>query len=312
MKSILFAAMLALTFNQASAASFDCAKANSPSSKQICSEPELSKLDDELAVVFSEARSKLSVESQKLLIEGQRSWLRFHSRFCFFNGDAKPSDKKDSVACQIDEYRSRIETLKKTGSLVLGVKTFPYFQGWVDVNAKENYMHAEKGEFILFEGVSPTARALNQIIQPMVKRMNAGAPWVYHGVNVSYAGQDIALISTFLEGASYPPPVIYFSKTLNRQLKVSDVFKSPEWTLKAERIAVRDLKIRKLNDSIELFKSGFRPKPTDDFTYDIEADRFVIHFISDSGMYEDVKLAWKDFSEFLTPLGQRLSLISQK
>ncbi len=312
MKSILFTAILALTLSQASAASFDCAKANSPSSKQICSDPELSKLDDELAVVFSEARSKLSVDSQKLLIEGQRSWLRFHSRLCFFDDEAKPKDKKASVACQIDEYRSRIEALKKTGNLVLGVKTFPYFQGWVDVNAKESYMHAEKGEFILFEGVSPAARALNQIIQPMVKRMNAGAPWVYHGVNVTYAGQDIALISTFLEGASYPPPVIYFSKTLNRQIKVSDVFKSPEWILKAERIAVRDLKIRKLGDSIETFKAEFRPKPTDDFTYDIEADKFVIYYIPGNGTHEEVKLAWKDFSEFLTPLGQRLSLISQK
>ena len=312
MKSILFSAILAITFTQASAASFDCAKANTPSSKQICSDPELSKLDDELAVVFSEAHSKLSAESQKLLIEGQRSWLRFHSRLCFFDDEAKPKDKKASVECQINEYRSRIETLKSAGSLVLGVKKIPYFQGWVDINAKENYSHAEKGEFILFEGTSPTARALNQILQPMVKRLNAGAPWVYHGVDVTYAGQDIARISTFLEGASYPPPVIYFSKTLNRQLKVSDVFKSSEWTSKAERIAVRDLKIRKLNDSIEHFKAGFLPKPTDDFTYDIEADRFIVFYMPDNGTYEDVKLAWKDFSEFLTPLGQRLSRISQK
>lgn len=128
MKSILFSAILAITFTQASAASFDCAKANTPSSKQICSDPELSKLDDELAVVFSEARSKLSAESQKLLVEGQRSWLRFHSRLCFFDDEAKPKDKKASVECQINEYRSRIETLKSAGSLVLGVKKYRTFR----------------------------------------------------------------------------------------------------------------------------------------------------------------------------------------
>lgn len=194
---------------------------------------------------------------------------------------------------------------------MLGVKKIPYFQGWVDINAKENYSHAEKGEFILFEGTSPTARALNQILQPMVKRLNVGAPWVYHGVDVTYAGQDIARISTFLEGASYPPPVIYFSKTLNRQLKVSDVFKSPAWTLKAEQIVVRYLKNTRKGDLIDDFKAGFRPKLTDDFIYNIGTDGFSFH-ATDDVEFKVMKLEWKDFSEFLTPLGQRLSRISQK
>ena len=46
MKSILFAAMLALTFTQASAASFDCAKARSANEKANCSNAELGWLDE--------------------------------------------------------------------------------------------------------------------------------------------------------------------------------------------------------------------------------------------------------------------------
>jgi uncharacterized protein len=204
MKSIFSFAILALIFTQASAASFDCAKANSPSSKQICSDPQLSKLDDELAVVFSEARSKLSVDSQKLLIEGQRSWLRFHSRLCFFDNEAKPKDKKASVACQIDEYRTRIEALKKTGSLVLGVKTIPYFQGWFEANTKEGYVIHESRAVVVFDGTSPTSLALNAIIQPMLKAVlfepngkatgNENAYWSA-SVSAADGGPDIAIIN---------------------------------------------------------------------------------------------------------------------
>jgi uncharacterized protein len=67
MKSIFSAAMLTLTLTQVAAASFDCAKANSPTAKQICLDPKLSKIDDELAVVWSFSRSQISVESQKFL-----------------------------------------------------------------------------------------------------------------------------------------------------------------------------------------------------------------------------------------------------
>lgn len=326
MKSILFAAMVALTFTQASAASFDCAKANTPSSKQICSEPELSKLDDELAVVFSEARSKLSVESQKLLVEGQRSWLRFHSRLCFFDDEAKPKDKKASVQCQIDEYRSRIETLKSAGSLVLGVKKIPYFQGWVDINTKKKKVTSEKGEFPLFEGVSTSARALNALIHPMIKpsAFDAGGKLTYEGdettwfslsVKVTDLGSDLAVIGKSKgAGGSFPEnylsSVLYFSKTLNRPIKISDVFKSQEWTLKAKNIAIKRLKSSGDEDQVEEFKELFGPRPEHNFEYTINAEGFTIDL--PSRLLSEQNMIWKDFSEFLTPLGQRLSRISQK
>ena len=108
MKSIFSTAILALTLMQVAAASFDCAKANSLSAKQICLDPKLSKIDDELAVVWSFARSQISVESQKLLNEVQRSWLRFPSTACFFDDDGRAKEKNESIDCQVGEYESRI------------------------------------------------------------------------------------------------------------------------------------------------------------------------------------------------------------
>jgi uncharacterized protein len=325
MKSVLFSAILALTFTQASAASFDCAKANSPSSKQICSEPELSKLDDELAVVFSEARSKLSVESQKLLIEGQRSWLRFHSRLCFFDDEAKPKDKKASVECQINEYRSRIEALKSAGSLMLGVKIIPYFQGWVDINTRKKMVKHEKGIFPLFEGMSTTARALNAIIHPIVEPALFDSSGKLKdtddhdftrfssAVKVTDVGSDLAVIEHSTEGVfseNYSNSVLYFSKTLNRPIKISDVFKSQEWTSKAKNIAIKRLKSSGDEDQVEEFKELFDPRPEHNFTYTINADGFTIDLPSRLIRYPE--MIWRDFSEFLTPLGQRLSRISRK
>jgi hypothetical protein len=285
----------------------------------------LSKLDDELAVVFSEARSKLSVESQKLLIEGQRSWLRFHSRLCFFDDEAKPKDKKDSVACQIDEYRSRIEALKSAGSLVLGVKTIPYFQGWVEVNAKKKVVKHEKGIFPLFEGMSITARALNAIIHPMVEPTLFDSSGKLRNtddhdftrfssvVKISDTGSDLAVIESSTEGIfseNYSNTVLYFSKTLNRPIKISDVFKSHEWTLKAKEIALKHLRNTEGEEIVEEFKELFDPRPEHHFTYQIDVDGFVIDL--PSRMISGQKMVWKDFSKFLTPLGQRLSRISKK
>jgi uncharacterized protein YecT (DUF1311 family) len=320
MKSIFSVAMLALTFTQASAASFDCAKANSPSAKQICSDPELSKLDDELAVVFSEARSKLSIESQKLLIEGQRSWLRFHSRLCFFDDEAKPKDKKASVACQIDEYRSRIEALKKTGSLVLGVKTIPYFQGWFEANTKERYVIHESRAVVVFDGTSPTSLALNAIIQPMLKAVlfesngkatgNENAYWSA-SVSAADGGPDIAIIKLFSEGytggahGESDSGVVYFSKMLNRQIRLSDVFKSTEWKLQAEKAARQHF----AGKGVEAVSYEILAKQEDGFRYIIDSDGFLIDgFLSSAERAADgVTMRWKDFSKYLTPLGIQLS-----
>ena len=44
----------------ANAASFDCSKANSPASKLICSDPQLSKLDEVMAATYKQCRSQYS------------------------------------------------------------------------------------------------------------------------------------------------------------------------------------------------------------------------------------------------------------
>jgi uncharacterized protein YecT (DUF1311 family) len=53
------------------AASFDCAKASSPTEKMICQNPSISKLDDRLSAAYKEAK-----KTNPSIVEEQRAWLK--------------------------------------------------------------------------------------------------------------------------------------------------------------------------------------------------------------------------------------------
>ena len=81
----------------AQAASFDCKKAQSKMEKAICDNPKISKLDEELAENYQAAKSKLSADAQKILLTGQRSWVKFLSASCFTDFQAKPASKEGAA-----------------------------------------------------------------------------------------------------------------------------------------------------------------------------------------------------------------------
>jgi len=64
-----------ICFLEASAASFDCAKASSQVEKTICSDPELSKLDEELGATY-EAALRNAPQTVAQLRREQRRWLK--------------------------------------------------------------------------------------------------------------------------------------------------------------------------------------------------------------------------------------------
>ena len=89
---------ISLVFAQtANAASFDCAKAGSKVEKMICANPELSKLDEKLNRVYSEALIKVS--DPENLKQRQRGWLKSR-KVCI------------GVACLRNTYKAQIDVLK--------------------------------------------------------------------------------------------------------------------------------------------------------------------------------------------------------
>lgn len=92
---------------KAAAASFDCTKATRPLDKLICADPKLSAADERLAAAYAQAQSQLSDEGKRLLVEGQRSWLKYLPGSCAL----------DKV-CVESAYGERIKALKDAVAMV--------------------------------------------------------------------------------------------------------------------------------------------------------------------------------------------------
>jgi uncharacterized protein YecT (DUF1311 family) len=110
------AALLCLAAPTASwAASFDCAKAGTPTEKAICKDPAVSKLDDQVAVAFKAAQGLWPAGNWSTYIRNeQREWLKDRNGIC-----------KADVACLKQDYERRLTflthpSLKWMGRYVAG------------------------------------------------------------------------------------------------------------------------------------------------------------------------------------------------
>ncbi len=100
----------------AHAASFDCTKARTSIEKQICSDANLSTLDEELAKVYKKVL-KLSIQNKLSKYDGssnynffkqkQKKWLKARNKNC---SKHKGNEQKE---CLLSYYTSRIEKLKE-------------------------------------------------------------------------------------------------------------------------------------------------------------------------------------------------------
>jgi len=314
LNNLVAAIFLLLLSQTAHAASFDCAKAASKSEKQICANPELSALDEKLAIAYDSAKNQLSPESLKLFSNGQRAWLKFHSSYCFYDQSAKPADKASSTQCQIQEYKSRIESIKKTGTLVYDMKIFPYFQGAFHANPKSDLQNIsfDRREVFLFDGSTPLATALNGIIKPRAA-VNTGDTESTNETNVTVEqwSSDLIVIKEAYEASGGAHPVSgthfnYFSKDLKRLIKIGDVFHSPQWKALARKTAQQHFKKEGIDISDDLDISA---ESKDPFYYAITSSGFTIDgFLSYAERAIDgVEMKWKAFDKFLTPLGKELA-----
>jgi uncharacterized protein YecT (DUF1311 family) len=97
------------------AASFDCAKAGTPTEKAICKDSAVSKLDEEVAAAFKTAQAFWPAGNWKAyILTEQRNWLKDRNSIC-----------KADAACLKQDYERRLIYLKSpdlkwTGRYVAG------------------------------------------------------------------------------------------------------------------------------------------------------------------------------------------------
>jgi glucose/arabinose dehydrogenase/uncharacterized protein YecT (DUF1311 family) len=93
----LLALASALSLQAAAAASFDCAKASTPTEKAICADPILSRLDEQLDDAYRVAQKRAA--SRTALRDAQRQWLATRRDVC------------RNAACLRAAYQARIDAL---------------------------------------------------------------------------------------------------------------------------------------------------------------------------------------------------------
>jgi uncharacterized protein len=160
--AIAFAALsLLMRVDPASAASFDCAKAQSPMEKHICADPKLSAADETLAAAYKKVLDALSDDAAAKVRKGQREWLKFVRTVC-------PPNKGmvDCLAETLTERQAALEkSVVKAGDiLVYAVETF-------DAHAPKDKANAG-GQF------ATTHIAYPQIDKPATDGMRQWNAWI--------------------------------------------------------------------------------------------------------------------------------------
>lgn len=90
--------------------SFDCAAAAQPVETLICADPELARLDAELAQAYRAGLAATSGDAQDTLRLGQRTWSANRAGACGVEDEAA-LDVEDAIGCLSALYRARIAAL---------------------------------------------------------------------------------------------------------------------------------------------------------------------------------------------------------
>jgi len=301
------------------AASFDCKKAQSKMEKAICENPKISKLDEELAENYQAAKNKLSAETQKVFVAGQRSWVKFLAASCFTDFQAKPASKEEAVQCLETEYKARVAGLKGAGSMVGGFKTYAYFEGDFKAYPKDEEIAFNRVSLVLIDDNSDNANTINSAIKTAagktgIDKESTGAFTSDVSNSLTNLSADLIMLtqSESATGGAHPSEYTgykYFSKELKRFVKVSDIFSNPKWKAVAQQIAKKHFEKEKTMDDVITLDIAAEENDAFGFML-VEKGFFVDGFTSYAARANDgVTMKWDALSKFLTPKGKELSLV---
>jgi uncharacterized protein len=100
MKNIYIFLLIIFSSNFSFGASFDCGVARTTVEKLICSDKELSIMDDNLTKNYATALASVNEPSKKQLIDEERSWLKYTRSLC------------DDISCLRRAYEAREKLIK--------------------------------------------------------------------------------------------------------------------------------------------------------------------------------------------------------
>lgn len=295
------------------AASFDCSKARSNMEKAICNNETLSRLDEKLALAYKDSRAKLSPAANQTLIASQRSWLRFTSTYCFFDSNASPVPAKDAMACLLDAYKVRIQELEATGTNVGGFKTLTVINHQIRMNQQQKFVYVIQQTFQQVDQETEAGKSLNSFLglNETAELQDTNGTENYES-SMSHISSDwiYKKVTSELFTGAYPTTQAtcgVYSLSLNRPLKISDVFENQTWLNTFEMESKKHFfELAKTEKDFDITMiHDFRPvtmQPSSLFKYcftnkGINLDGFLPHVLR---AFDGVTISWKSLEKILT------------
>ena len=284
------------------AASFDCAKARSNVEKAICTSPELSKIDEEMAAAFQATKGKLSATAFAEVRGNQIEWLRFASAYCSKTSNGVP---KELTQCLLDAYQSRRDALSET-------KRIGRFSTYVLVKYAAGELQGSAGSSTYVQIDDP-----GTAIQQFNKDLRADTTDAQQRSSVSRTVKPLrddavsVVNSVVVWGGVHPDSetsCYVYSFEAHRFLTLSEVFASSRWQSIASSHIKKHFATMKLEEQPDLDLSFYAGDKR--FSFCVEAGHFSMSgFLSYANRAVDgVDLPWINFEPELTPLGKRLFL----
>lgn len=294
-------AVLRLLSTQATAASFDCKKAVTWVEKTVCANPELSKLDEEMAKAYTDALKSLSPEGQKETKQYQKQWLKKISNFSKKGiNDQYEGRIKQLQQCLIkfpdrvfrNVYVYSFKTNKSCSLAISGDLVYPQIENPRDENEKTwNHILSKKVTDNFISGEDCEQSHDNYTISFSNK----------HLISVKHSN------FTYTEGAPMPAQAgaegLSWLLKSRRELKVEDLFnEKADWRNKIRELAVQQMENHE--DSEELKHIIESPS-----SWEISKDGLgFLSFFNAAGYGTDafVVIRWETLKPYLSKRGYSL------
>ncbi len=261
MKRLFALTLFALLAMPATAASFDCSRAESPLEKAICAYPDLGAADEAMAKAFVAARKKLSAPASKIVLDNQRRWIDFVSRACTETATPLQSGSYDPAAidCLTTLYTNRKDALETIGAIG-GVTVYPI--DWFRVVADpDQESWSMVGTTVLsypqIDGSGPDIRAFNAYAKSLIDPVhyketdeeNDGR--ADYDIKVTVTAVSAATIGVVINDWFYGHGAAHGNYAVNhglflrkeqRPLAAHDVFTGTTWALDLKPLVIERLK----------------------------------------------------------------------
>jgi uncharacterized protein len=298
-------ALIAALFiaSPAAAASFDCAKAQSPFEKAICSSPEISAQDEILAKAYQTALGGLSADAASEIKSAQRAWLSYAEHSCSDDAQPIPGNYTDEQKqCLAAVYRDRIGDLEAS-RMQGGYRFYPIDRYLVEKDTQalpEDFSKVADRQFqiVKIDGTDDVATAFNAAIDTII----AGTPDIFEPGTTTLEGSDgtadddtstkvsavtnqrISLQTNeywYGHGAAHGNYFItnrHFLLNEKRLLEASDIFEGDGWQEKLGQLALDGIKAKLGEDFYATSDDDVKAVAADPLRWDFSDEGLIIQF----------------------------------